>query len=61
MNNTTETPITTGIKVNVYGWKSAGFALFSGTVVKITPTLVFVETANGRTFAGSAATVEAKS
>lgn len=47
-----------GQTVRVYGWKSAAFALFTGTVVKVTDKLVFVETANGRTFAGSPSTVE---
>jgi len=48
-----------GQTVKVYGWKSAGFALFTGKIVKISQTLVWVETAHGRTFAGSPATVEA--
>jgi len=47
-----------GMSVKVYGWKTAGFAIFTGTVVKVGETLVWVETSNGRTFAGSPATVE---
>lgn len=47
-----------GQQVKVYGWKSAAFAIFTGKVVKLTETLIFVETANGRMFGGSPATVE---
>jgi hypothetical protein len=52
------TGIEIGTTVNVYGWKSAAFAIFTGTVVKTTESLVWVECANGRVFAGSPATVE---
>jgi hypothetical protein len=50
--------LTVGQQVKVYGWKSAAFAIFTGTVVKVGETLVWVETANGRVFAGSPDTVE---